>query len=73
MDCNRFVTKLQAVNITNPLPGCILRFAEENNKSEPVPNRGNQVRIILLWCGQQDSNLHALAGEPKGDVTSVKV
>ena len=25
------------------------------------------------WSGQQDSNLHALAGEPKGDVTTVRV
>ena len=27
----------------------------------------------LLWCGQQDSNLHALAVEPKDGVTLVKV
>ena len=26
-----------------------------------------------FWCGQQDSNLHALAVEPKGDVTLVNV
>ena len=28
---------------------------------------------LFNWCGQQDSNLHALAVEPKGDVTLVKV
>ena len=26
-----------------------------------------------IWCGQQDSNLHAYAMEPKGDVTLVNV
>ncbi len=31
------------------------------------------LRQQLRWCGQWDSNLHALAGEPKGDVTLVKV
>ena len=29
--------------------------------------------FVSLWCGRQDSNLHAFAEEPKGDVTSVKV
>ena len=28
---------------------------------------------LSFWCGQQDSNLHAYAMEPKGDVTLVKV
>ena len=44
---------------------CVLEFAEENNKSEPVSHWENLVRIILVWCGQQDSNLHAFAVEPK--------
>ena len=52
---------------------CVLEFAEENNKSEPVSHREDLVRIILVWCGQQDSNLHAFAEEPKGDVTLVNV
>ena len=29
--------------------------------------------LLFIWCGQQDSNLHALAVEPKGDVTLVNV
>ena len=29
--------------------------------------------VVSFWCGQQDSNLHASAVEPKGDVTLVKV
>jgi len=46
--------------------------------SSPVLSCGNikEEAIGLLfyfWCGQQDSNLHACALEPKGDVTLVKV
>ena len=52
---------------------CVLKFVKENNKSEPVSHREDLVRIILVWCGRQDSNLHAFAEEPKGDVTTVKV
>ncbi len=32
-----------------------------SKESEP----GAPVRILLFWCGQQDSNLHAFAVEPK--------
>ena len=31
------------------------------------------IHCIFYWCGRQDSNLHAFAEEPKGDVTLVKV
>ena len=52
---------------------CVFEFAEENNKSEPISHWEDLVRIILVWCGRQDSNLHAFAEEPKGDVTLVKI
>lgn len=29
----------------------------------------NLCEAFRLWCGRQDSNLHAEAEEPKGDVT----
>ena len=29
--------------------------------------------LFFFWCGRQDSNLHAFAEEPKGDVTLVNV
>ena len=38
------------------------------------PNKKRrQLPPLFIWCGQQDSNLHALAVEPKGDVTLVNV
>ena len=42
---------------------CVLRFVEENNKSEPVSHWENLVRIILVWCRQPDSNRYAFNGE----------
>lgn len=32
-------------------------FLEENDKSEPVANRHYKVRIIIIWCTRQESNL----------------
>ena len=40
----------------------------------PGANEKSRVHCTpLFWCGQQDSNLHASAVEPKGDVTLVNV
>ena len=35
--------------------------SEINKKSEPISNLENLVRIILVWCGKQDLNLHEIA------------
>ena len=44
-----------------------VRYSLQIKKSTPLWG------AFLIWCGQQDSNLHAYAMEPKGDVTLVKV
>ena len=35
--------------------------SEINKKSEPISDLENLVRIILVWCGKQDLNLHEIA------------
>ena len=35
--------------------------SEINKKSEPISNLENLVRIICVWCGKQDLNLHEIA------------
>ena len=34
---------------------------EGKKKSEPISDLENLVRIILVWCGKQDLNLHEIA------------
>ena len=33
----------------------------DKKKSEPISDLENLVRIILVWCGKQDLNLHEIA------------
>ena len=33
----------------------------DKKKSEPLSDLENLVRIILVWCGKQDLNLHEIA------------
>ena len=44
-----------------------VRVRPSYNKKNEAPMRSR-----FSWCGRQDSNLHAFAEEPKGDVTLVK-
>ena len=38
-------------------------FSEEHKKSEPFSYR-KKVRILLLWCDREDSNLWPSGSEP---------
>ena len=50
------------------------RRIKMGSRPAPLTNKEREAwPPSLYWCGQQDSNLHAYAMEPKGDVTSVKV
>ena len=50
----------------------VFRCVFQNVKKQPFLQLLRSKNGCFRWCGQQDSNLHALAGEPKGDVTSGK-
>ena len=47
----------------SPSPSAVFKIivVEGKKKSEPVSDLENLVRIILVWCGKQDLNLHEIA------------
>ena len=46
-----------------PPPSAVFKIivVEGKKKSEPISDLENLVRIILVWCGKQDLNLHEIA------------
>ena len=47
----------------SPSPSAVFKIivVEGKKKSEPISDLENLVRIILVWCGKQDLNLHEIA------------
>ena len=47
----------------SPPPSAVFKIivVEGKKKSEPISDLENLVRIILVWCGKQDLNLHEIA------------
>lgn len=42
-----------------------------NGKSERISNLKERVRIILVWCGRQELNLHGCPPVPKTGVSAI--